>query len=167
MRKLSSVAVVAAVVFVTGCSTQEATNSQCQSDEWSEEIFATTTPDFKILTPREDEIAAGIEKAIDVFGVRLMALEGVTERDLMLSANVLAQWIDNDEDGQPDNKMVQSEMQRRNSRMILGVGFDDAIGPWHDEKQQFLDDEQASDLWTGCDDNQSFTLWARTKLLFG
>ena len=117
----------------------EFSEEQCQSDEWSEEIFETTPPDFQIITPRDDEVAADIVKVIEVFGIRLMALEGVTDRDLVLSANVLAQWIDNDEDGQPDNPMVQSELQRQNSRMILGVGFEESIGPWHQEQQQFLD----------------------------
>lgn len=112
---------------------------ECKGDTWSEEIFETAPPDFQILTPRDDEVAADIEKVIEVFGIRLMALEGVTDRDLVLSANVLAQWIDNDEDGQPDNPMVQSELQRQNSRMILGVGFEESIGPWHQEQQQFLD----------------------------
>lgn len=121
----------------------EFSDGQCQSDAWSEEIFNTTPPDFQIITPRDDEVAADIVKVVEVFGIRLMALEGVTDRDLVLSANVLAQWIDNDEDGQPDNPMVQSELQRQNSRMILGVIFDESIGPWHEEKQQFLDDEDA------------------------
>ena len=110
---------------------------------WSETIFTTTTPDFDILTPRQDEIAADIEKVVEVFGIRLMALEGVTDRDLVLSATVLAQWLDNDEDGQPDNKKVQSELQRQHSRMILGVGFNRSIGPWHEKKQRLLRYESA------------------------
>lgn len=149
-------ATAASVLVLSGCSSladeasdlfdldaNEFSEEQCQSDEWSEEIFETTPPDFQIITPRDDEVAADIVKVIEVFGIRLMALEGVTDRDLVLSANVLAQWIDNDEDGQPDNPMVQSELQRQNSRMILGVIFDESIGPWHEEKQQFLDDEDA------------------------
>lgn len=116
---------------------------ECKGDTWSEEIFETAPPDFQILTPRDDEVAADIEKVIEVFGIRLMALEGVTDRDLVLSANVLAQWIDNDEDGKPDNPKVQSELQRQNSRMILGVLFEESIGPWHEEKQQFLEHEAA------------------------
>ena len=171
MTRLLTVAIAAVLVLSSGCGTQEATtvpqdatdaaidssqeasdgstdsppeatDSQCESEEWSEEIFVTSPPTFQVLTPREDELAADIAKVIDVFGVRIMALEGVSERDLILVANVLAQWIDNDEDGQPDNRMVQSELQRRNARMILGVTFD-VIGPWHGEKQQFLVDEFA------------------------
>lgn len=142
MRMLSGLAIAATVVFATGCSAEESTKLQCEGDTWSEEIFATTPPDFAILTPREDETAADIKMVIEVFGVRLMAVEGVTERDLVLSANVLAQWIDNDEDGRPDNTMVQSELQRQNGRMIVHANFDE-LGPWHDEKQRFLDDEHA------------------------
>jgi hypothetical protein len=117
------------------------TGKRCRT--WSEKIFTTTTPDFDIVTPRQDEMAADIEKVVEVFGIRLMALKGVTDRDLVLSATVLAQWLDNDEDGQPDNKKVQSELQRQHSRMILGVGFDRSIGPWHDKKQRLLRYESA------------------------
>ncbi len=109
---------------------------------WSEEVFETTPPDFEILTPRQDEKAADIEKVVEVFGIRLMALKGVTDRDLVLSATVLAQWLDNDEDGKPDNRKVQSELQRQHSRMILGVGFN-SIGPWHEKKQRLLRYESA------------------------
>ncbi len=119
------------------------TSSPSLCDPWDQEIFASTAPNFEILTPRSDERAADIEKVVEVFGVRLMALEGVTDRDLLLSANVLAQWIDNDEDGVPDNKMVQSELQRQKSRMVLGVVFEESIGPWHMEKQRYLEDENA------------------------
>lgn len=124
-----------------GQSGDESADTGCQT--WSEEIYETTPPDFEILTPRDDELAADIEKVVEVFGIRLMALEGVTDRDLVLSANVLAQWLDNDEDGEPDNAMVQSELQRQHSRMILGVRFDESIGPWHEEKQRLLSNEAA------------------------
>ena len=64
-------------------------------------------------------------------------MEGVTHRDLTLVANVLAQWIDNDEDGTPDNPAVLAEIVRQKSRMILGVTFDQ-IGPWHENLQGML-----------------------------
>ncbi|MDA2984156.1 MAG: hypothetical protein O2980_03310, partial [Actinomycetota bacterium] len=71
MKNLSGLAIAATVVFATGCSAEESTKLQCEGDTWSEEIFATTPPDFAILTPREDEIAADVEMVIEVFGVRL------------------------------------------------------------------------------------------------
>lgn len=171
MMKKSSAIIVSSLLLLTGCSSQmefgqvssairdsqdmqseegveaesdnslDADSETC--DPWNEEIFASTPPNFEILEPRADERAADIEKVVEVFGVRLLALEGVTDRDLLLSANVLAQWIDNDEDGVPDNKLVQSELQRQKSRMILGVVFDESIAPWHMDKQRYLENEDA------------------------
>ena len=89
---------------------------------------ATLIPLTKIELPTEKEKSALISKTITVFGIKVFALEGVTDRDLKLVANVLAQWIDNDENGTPDNPDVHAEIVRQKSRMILGVTFDQ-IGP--------------------------------------
>ena len=95
-----------------------------------------------IELPTENEKAALIGKTMTVFGIKILSLEGVTPRDLKLVANVLAQWIDNDEVGTPDNPAVLAEIVKRNSRMILGVSADQ-IGPWHDNSQRMLIDEHA------------------------
>jgi hypothetical protein len=55
-------------------------------------------PLTEIELPTETEKSALIDKTITVFGIKVLALDGVTDRDLKLVANVLAQWIDNDED---------------------------------------------------------------------
>jgi len=96
-----------------------------------------------IALPTENEKAALIDKTMTVFGIKMLALEGITPRDLKLVASVLAQWIDNDEDGIPDNPAVLAEIVKRNSRMILGVTFDQ-IGPWHENSQKMLKDEHAT-----------------------
>jgi len=106
---------------------------------------ATPTPAIPLTDielPTEDEKAALIDKTMTVFGIKVLALEGVTSRDLRLAANVLAQWIDNDEDGTPDNPAILAEIVRQKSRMILGVTFDQ-IGPWHEHSQRMLTSEHA------------------------
>lgn len=148
MRTQYLVAIAILGLTLWGCSNSSSEISEFNSSDgdcsdWSEQVFVTEVPDFRILAPRVDESAADIQKVVEVFGIRVLALEGVTDRDLLLVANVLAQWIDNDEDGFPDNKKVQSELARQNSRMILGVDFDASIAPWHMTKQQFLDNEHA------------------------
>ena len=94
-------------------------------------------PLTEIQLPTDREKSALINKTITVFGIKIFALEGVTDRDLKLVANVLAQWIDNDENGTPDNPDVLAEIVRQKSRMILGVTFDQ-IGPWHEKSQKML-----------------------------
>jgi len=105
---------------------------------WSSPV----TPLTDIELPTENEKTALINKTMTVFGVKVLALEGIESRDLKLVANVLAQWIDNDEDGGPDNPAVLAEIIRQKSRMILGVTFDQ-IGPWHNTSQRMLKNQHA------------------------
>jgi len=122
-------------------------NTQNQTTEMATRATSSSPPSAAIpLTeielPTKDEKVALIDNTITVFGIKVFALEGVTSQDLKLVANVLAQWIDNDEDGTPDNRAVLSEIVRQNSRMILGVTFNQ-IGRWHDNSQRMLKDEHA------------------------
>jgi hypothetical protein len=118
-------------LLVTGCSTSNPTQNSVP-----------VIPLTGIELPNQNEKAASITKTMTVFGIKLLALEKVSDRDLKLVANILAQWIDNNEDGMPDNPAVLTEIVRQNSRMILGVTFD-KIGPWHEHSQKLLKDEHA------------------------
>ena len=102
----------------------------------------TQIPLTQIELPTENEKAALINKKITVFGIKVFALEGVTDRDLKLVANVLAQWLDNDENGTADNPDVLAEILRQKGRMILGITFDQ-IGPWHENSQKMLKHKHA------------------------
>ncbi len=132
---------IAAVVLV-GCDSPDTVDSVIgQSPPTRQpnqvEKAPVPIPLMEIELPTENEKSALIDKTITVFGIKVFALEGVTDRDLKLVANVLAQWIDNDEDGTPDNPTVLAEIVRQKSRMILGVTFDQ-IGPWHENSQRML-----------------------------
>lgn len=131
-----------AALLIVGCHSLETTDSVIgQSPANSQSIQVEKAPVFipltKIELPTQNEKSAHIEKKITAFGINVFALEGVTDRDLELVAHVLAQWIDNNEDGTPDNPAVLAEIIRQKSRMILGVTFDQ-IGPWHEHSQGIL-----------------------------
>ena len=131
-----------AVMVLVGCNSPDTVDSVIgQSPPTSQPNQVEKTPIPIPLTeielPTENEKSALIDKTITVFGIKVFALEGVTDRDLKLVANVLAQWIDNDEDGTPDNPAVLAEIVRQKSRMILGVTFGQ-IGPWHENSQRML-----------------------------
>ena len=131
-----------AAVLLAGCSSLNKVKSVIgQSPPISQPNQVKNTispiPLMEIELPTKNEKTALIDKKITVFGIKVFALRGVTDRDLKLVANVLAQWIDNDEDGTPDNPTVLAEIVRQKSRMILGVTFDQ-IGPWHENSQRML-----------------------------
>ena len=68
------------------------------------------------------ERSAELVKLTTVFGVRVLATEVVEDRDLLLAANVLAQWLDNDEDGRPDNAAVHRQLLRQRCCVVLHLG---------------------------------------------
>ena len=58
-------------------------------------------------------------KKVNVFGVMLYATSTVSDQDLIRAANVMAQYLDNDEDSIIDNPLVLDKMIENQSSMVL------------------------------------------------
>ena len=58
-------------------------------------------------------------KKVNVFGVMLYATSTVSDQDLLSAANVMAQYLDNDEDSIIDNPLVLDKMIENQSSMVL------------------------------------------------
>jgi len=58
-------------------------------------------------------------KYVDVFGVKIYAMEDVEDRKLLHAANVLAQYLDNNEDGEVDNPLVLQAMLDHKAYVIM------------------------------------------------
>ena len=54
--------------------------------------------------------SAGFTKGISIFGVNILATNGVSEEKLIHAANVMAELIDNDENGEVDNSCVVKKL---------------------------------------------------------
>ena len=61
----------------------------------------------------------GCDKYVNVFGVHIFAYPTTPEDKLSHAAGVLAQYLDNDEDGVPDNMLVLSHLVSRNVFIIM------------------------------------------------
>ena len=59
------------------------------------------------------------DKYVNVFGVHIFASQTTPEAKLSHAAGVLAQYLDNDEDGVPDNTLVLSHLVSRNVFIIM------------------------------------------------
>lgn len=83
------------------------------------------------------------DKHVEIFGVHLVATPGVSDAKALHAAGVLAQWIDNDEDGVADNPAIVEEMESRDATIIM---FD---FPDSDEFEDFIVDleNEISDPW--------------------
>ncbi|MCK5132353.1 MAG: hypothetical protein KAR40_09415 [Candidatus Sabulitectum sp.] len=58
-------------------------------------------------------------REVKVFDVRIWATECVTDTKLLHAGNVLAQYLDNNGDGEPDKTAVTSELSARNATIIM------------------------------------------------
>jgi len=58
-------------------------------------------------------------KYVEVFGVPIYATSGVSDDKVLHAANVLAQYLDNDADGTPDNPLVVEKIKANNGGIPL------------------------------------------------
>ena len=95
----------------------------------SSQIIGDTVMESIEVTPRIEiveipsEFSAfrqvGCDKYVNVFGIHIFASRTTPEDKLSHAAGVLAQYLDNDEDGIPDNTRVLSHLVSRNVFIIM------------------------------------------------
>jgi len=61
-----------------------------------------------------------LAKQIEVFGIHVYATDNVANEKMLHAANVLAKYLDNDEDGVPDNQLVVDVLVKNKSSLIMG-----------------------------------------------
>ncbi len=62
---------------------------------------------------------AGFSKYVSVFGVHVFATPDTGDDKLLHAAGVMAQYLDNDEDGVPDNMLAVSHLVGRNAYLVM------------------------------------------------
>lgn len=82
------------------------------------EIVPGNDPNFTIESHSDQGLKA-FPKKVEVFGIALYAHKKVDNDHLLHAANVMAQYLDNDENGQVDNQLVVDEMVARGAYMML------------------------------------------------
>jgi len=80
------------------------------------------------------------EHNYDVFGVQIVGTEGVNATKFMHAVHVLFQYLDNDEDGEPDDPEVITEMIASNATLAIFVDADE-----QEEILQSVDEESVFD----------------------
>lgn len=75
-------------------------------------------PNFKIEA-NKDGILKKCNRKVIVLGVDIYAADKVDDSKLLHAANVLAQYLDNDEDGVVDNQLVLDKMIENNAFVIM------------------------------------------------
>jgi len=84
--------------------------------------FTNTGNDYFTIVNNDDSPERAFNvfcKKVNVFGVIIYATPNVTDQDLLHAANVMAQYLDNNEDGIIDNQLVLDKMIENQSSMVL------------------------------------------------
>jgi hypothetical protein len=82
-------------------------------------------------------------KQIEVFGVYVYATETVPDEKMLYAANVLAEYLDNDGDGIPDNQLVVDALVKHNTAPIMTKDDDEM----HSLDRRSLPHGETQGLW--------------------
>lgn len=98
--------------------------SACQKDETitpttpTTEISPGNDPNFTIVA-NNDGILSNFNRKVVVFGIDIYAVAAVTDDKLLHAANVMAQYLDNDEDGIVDDQLVVNKMVENKAFLVM------------------------------------------------
>ena len=101
-------------------------------------------PNFTIIS-HSDQGFSTTNRKVSVFGVDIYAVSEVNDEKLLHAANVLAQYLDNNEDGNVDNNQVHDKMIENKAFIIMWKDDNDLdIDPPNDRIGQDLGDDETN-----------------------
>lgn len=90
-------------------------------------VAAGDDPNFTIVA-NDDNKLKDFNRKVEVFGISIYAVPRVEGEKLLHAANIMAQYLDNDEDGTPDNQTVLDAMLAENAFMVMWKSESDLNG---------------------------------------
>jgi len=91
----------------------------CKKDDTANiPVNAGNDPNFTIVA-NDDGVLNKFNKKVEVFGVKIFAVAAIEDAKLLHAANLMAQYLDNDEDGSPDNQAVVDKMVESKAFMVM------------------------------------------------
>lgn len=122
-------------------------------------------PNFTIVA-NSDEGFSKFNRKVEVFGIPIYAVEKVEDVKLLHAANLMAQYLDNDEDGNIDNQDVLDAMLTNKAYLVMwkkqsdlnrinppdegigqDLGNDETIPEWHTNGQTGRFDAAIEEVW--------------------
>ncbi|BDD03828.1 hypothetical protein [Aureibacter tunicatorum] len=98
--------------------------NESKSDFKSSVVDSGDDPNFKIEA-NDNSRFQGFDRKVEVFGISIFAVPKVENQKLLHAANVMAQYLDNDEDGKVDNHLVLDAMLENQAFMVMWSSEDD------------------------------------------
>lgn len=105
-------ALTCASALMVGCNSSGSNNSNNTS----------SNPESQSANTAFDK---AFPKSTSVFGISLKASANTPDSALLHAANIMAQYLDNDQNGEVDNQAVVNAMVERNATMIIANTVDD------------------------------------------
>ncbi len=116
----------------------------CEKDNTSTSgpIDEGNDPNFKIVAHTDSGFTATNRK-VDVFGIPIYAYSNVEDAKLLHAANLMAQYLDNNEDGLVDNQTLLNTLLANNASLFMwktesqinlnaqDLGADETVPAWH------------------------------------
>ncbi|MDA8596677.1 hypothetical protein N9L20_09400 [Flavobacteriaceae bacterium] len=102
-------------------------------------------PNFTIVA-NSDIGFEGFNRKVEVFNIPIYALQVVDDIKLLHAANVLAQYLDNDEDGAIDDSLVLDKMLENNAFIVMWNNAPDELFEVIENEDDFLNLGLGQDL---------------------
>tara|TARA_B110000046_G_scaffold182873_1_gene217777 strand:+ start:441 stop:875 length:435 start_codon:yes stop_codon:yes gene_type:complete len=121
-------------------------------------LFQGNDPNFKIVRHSDPDFKP-TNREVDVFGIPIYAYAEVEDLKLLHAANIMAQYLDNDEDGIVDNPLlieilienhIVLFMWKKKSQVNLNIqdlGADALHPEWHRNGQVGPFDAALEEIW--------------------
>ncbi len=115
-------------------------------------------PNFTIVAHSDMGFTATNRK-VNVFGVSIYAYATVEDAKLLHAANIMAQYLDNDEDGVVDNSTLLSALISSNAALFMwkrsgeisldaqDLGADESVPAWHTNGHTGQFDAALEEIW--------------------
>ena len=97
-------------------------NDETSENEGSSNIDQTESAKITIMQPGpeiSEELKKSFVKRVSIFGLNLIATKQVSEGKLLHAANILAQYLDNNEDSEVDDPAILENMIRENATLVM------------------------------------------------
>ena len=134
--------------------------SACKNDKDtnSRVIFPGNDPNFTIISHTDSGFTATNRK-VDVFGISIYAYSDVEDSKLLHAANLMAQYLDNNEDGTVDNMTLVNALTTNNAALFMwksesqinlnaqDLGADETIPSWHTNGHIGEFDAAIEEIW--------------------
>ena len=161
MMKLMSLKVLVTVI-VTLSSTSCSDNTNIATPTGGN-VNVGNDPNFKIEA-NKDAGFNSFPKKVMVFGIPIYALSGVEDVKLLHAANVMVQYLDNNEDGVVDNQLVLDAMKQNKAFLYMwktqnaninfpsghtgqDLGADETVPTWHTNGHTGRFDASLEEVW--------------------